>query len=556
MLNRLVITNLAILENVDVHFEEGFTVLTGGTGAGKSLLIDSLSLLLGARASSELIRTGEDKATITGYFTFSSSRLSALLSKWEIPFENNELVIERVITGNKNTIKANGVALTLQQLNQIARQLADIHNQFDFAKILNPENYLEIIDGFSYEKTSRYKEEYSELLGAYKKAKADHEALLLQKAKIDASKDFYQFQLKELDDANLQDNEEAEIETEIALLSNYDKIYALFQNVDEIVHGDFLDRLYELDKALTKLSGYQSQYQPIQEKVDERYYELEDLFATLKKDFRGLDYDPDRLNVLQQRASDIAALKRKYRKSLPELIAYRLELQSMLGKDGSLEEQIAKKEEEAKTARHACYAKGMELSEIRKHTAKTIEQEIRRNLADLLLSVDFQIQLTHAAESDGDDTLLPTGIDRAEFLIETNVGEGLKPLAKIVSGGEASRIMLAFKSVFVKANKVATVIFDEIDTGLSGEAAQAVANKIKEISLSSQVLAITHMPQVAALSDHHILISKEVINGRTSTKIATLSLEEKIHEVAYLISGGKVSEKQLEYAREIVLAKD
>ena len=553
MLTRLVITNLAILENVDVAFKDGFTVLTGGTGAGKSLVIDSLSLLLGARASNELIRTGEEKATIKGYFKVDSSRLAALLNRLEIPFIDGEIVIERVISHTKNTIKANGLALTLQQLSLIAKHLADIHNQFDFARILNPENYLDIIDGFSFEQTSLYKSEYGDRLELYKKAKAEHETLLMQKAKIEASQDFYEFQLKELDEADLSENEEAEIASEIALLRNYDHVYSLFQNIDALVHEDFLDKLYELNKALAKLSSYQSQYQEIQEKVDERYYELDDIFQTLKKDFRSLDYDPERLNVLEQRSSDIASLKRKYKKTVPELIAYREELHSLLGVDGGLDERIAEKEAEMKKLRHDCFVKATELTELRKAIAVGIEKEIRHSLEDLLLSADFRIVFSEAKEEDGDSIFQPSGVDSVDFLIETNVGEGLKSLAKIVSGGEASRIMLAFKAVFVKANKIATVIFDEIDTGLSGEAAQAVANKIKEISLSSQVLAITHMPQVAAISDHHILIKKEVFLGRTSTKIEELDLEGKIREVAYLISGGKVTEKQLAYAKEIIL---
>lgn len=556
MLTRLSITNLAILENVDVTFKDGFTVLTGGTGAGKSLVIDSLSLLLGARASSELIRSGEKKAVIRGYFHVDSSRLSALLSKLEIPFVNNDILIERTISKTKNTIKANGVNLSLADLSRIAKHLADIHNQFDFAKILNPENYLDIIDGFSYDAAMRYKEEYIALLSAYKDAKGTYESLLAQKAKVEASKDFYLFQLKELDDANIQENEEAEIAAEIALLRNYDHVYSLFQNADSIIREDFLDRLYELNKVLAKLASYQPQYQEVQSRIDERYFELDDIFTTLKKDFKNLDYDPERLNYLEQRSSDISALKRKYRKTIPELIAYRNELHALLGEDHSLDDAIEEKRQQMLSLRHQTYVKATELTALRKTLAKNIEREIKRNLEDLLLAADFKVVFKDTKEDDSDTLFGSQGIDEVDFLVETNVGEGLKSLSKVVSGGEASRIMLAFKVIFVKANKIATVIFDEIDTGLSGEAASAVARKIKEVSLSSQVIAITHMPQVAALSDHHILIRKEVSGGRTSTKIRELSLEEKIHEVAYLISGGKVTEKQLEYAKEIILSPD
>lgn len=553
MLTRLVINNLAILENVDVAFKEGFTVLIGGTGAGKSLVIDSLSLLLGARASSELIRTGEEKATIRGHFRVDSPRLRALLSKLEIPCLDDELIVERVISRNKNSIKANNVSLTLGDLSLIAKHLADIHNQLDFVKILNPENYLGIIDGFAFETISSHKADYVSLLSSYKQAKAELESLIAQKAAIEASKDFYLFQLKELDEAAIQENEEAEINAEIALLSNYDHVYSLFQSADALVRSDFLDKLYELDKILAKLSSFQPKYEEMHEKIDDRYYELEDLFATLKKEFKNLDYDPERLDVLQQRSADLASLKRKYRKTLPELLAYHRELKSMLGEGSDIDGKIAEAEEKAKTLRHAAFAKASELTVYRKQVAKTIERDVKRNLDDLLLHCDFRIDFVPYKEEDPDTIFGPEGIDQVDFLIETNVGEGLKSLSKIVSGGEASRIMLALKVLFIKANKVATVIFDEIDTGLSGEAASKVAAKIKEISLESQVIAITHMPQVAARSDHGILIAKSVNAGRTTTQIAELSLEEKIYEVASLISGGKVTQKQLDYAREIVL---
>jgi len=557
MLTRLCINNLAIIENVDVSFKDGFTVLTGGTGAGKSLVIDSLSLLLGDRASTELIRQGEDKATIRGYFLVESNRLSALLNKLEIPFIDNEIVVERVISRGKSTIKVNGVTVALTDLNRLAKHLADIHSQFDFAKILNPDNYLDIIDGFAFESLSKLKADYAKTLEEYHSAKEEHARLLAKKASIEASRDFYEFQLKELTDAALSLDEEAQIETEIALLGNYDKVYSLFQEADRLAHSDILDQLYELNKVLAKIASYQPQYQEIQEKIDDRYFELDGLLSDIKKDFRNLDYDPERLNVLQQRSADLAALKRKYRKSIPELISYREELASLVGSDGNIDSLIEEKAHAMEELRKLCLSKGTEISLLRKRVAKTIEKDIKQSLERLLLRSEFEIRFNEIDEASGDAIFKPTGIDEVDFLIETNVGEGLKSLSKIASGGEASRIMLAFKIIFVKANKVATVIFDEIDTGLSGEAASAVAREIAELSLSCQVLAITHMPQVASLSDHHILIRKEVSAGRTYTRIQELGLEEKIREVAYLISGGKITQKQLDYAREMVLgAKD
>ncbi len=553
MLKRLSISNLAIIENIDVVFENGFTVLTGGTGAGKSLVIDSLSLLLGDRASSELIRTGEEKATIQGTFEIQNPRLDGVLSKLNIPCPNGELIIERTISKTKNVIKANGAAISLGDLNKISKYLADIHSQFDFAKILNPENYLEMIDGFAYEKTLAFKEEYSTRLSLYRDAKRAYEDALKKKEELERNKDFLLFQYKELKAAALREGEEEEIESEISLLKNYDQIYSLSQEAESIIREDFLDRLYELSKVLGKLASYQKQYESAKEETENRYYELDDLFATLKKQFQSGDYDPNRLNELEQREYDLAALKRKYKKTLPELIEYRDELHRYLGDNSNFEIEIQDKRKAMEGALASAFEKGEELSLIRHQIAKNIEKELSKNLADLLLTAQFQVVFADISKKNKEDCLKEDGIDEVDFLIETNVGEGLKSLGKIVSGGEASRIMLALKAIFIKANKVATVIFDEIDTGISGEAASAVARKIADISYSSQVLAITHLPQVAAASDHHILIEKEVKNGRTYTRIKNLNLDEKIQEIASLISGGRVSPKQLEYAKEIVL---
>ncbi|MCI2111755.1 MAG: DNA repair protein RecN [Bacilli bacterium] len=554
MLKRLAITNLAIIENLDVTFKEGFTVLTGETGAGKSLVIDSLSLLLGARASSELIRSGEDKATIVGEFVLRSPQFEAIVRNLGIPFVDGDISIERTIGRSKNLIKANGVAITLADLSRIGKYLADIHNQFDFEKILNPENYMGIIDGLAYETTATYKKDYADLLSEYKAKKADYEAIIEKKKKLDANRDFYLYQYEELKAADLRDGEEAEIDSEVSFLKNYDAIFSLSQESRQIIDEGFLDRLYDLNKLLAKLATYQKEYQKIHDELDERYYEIDDALSTLKKDFDDIDYDPSRLNGLEQRESDLSSLKRKYGKSVAELIAYRDELASSLDEKSDFEGEIAAKKKAMDEAFKDAYQKGEELSKVRRRIAKSIERELERSMSDLLLKAKFQVAFAPLPEK-ADESLREDGIDKVDFLIETNVGEGLKSLSKVISGGEASRIMLAFKALFIKANKISTVIFDEIDTGISGETAQAMARKIREISLSSQVIAITHMPQVASLSDHHILISKEVKGERTYAHMKELTLDEKIHQIAYLISGGKITEKQLEYAQEMVLEK-
>lgn len=553
MLKRLVISNFAIIENIDISFQDGFTVLTGETGAGKSLVIDSLSLLLGGRASSELIRQGEDKAVIQGIFSVHKPKLSALLKKLGVK-EEEDIVIERTIAKTKNVVRINNTIVSLNDLQKVGPYLCDIHSQFDFAKILNPENYLAIVDGFNSDLIDSYKDNYRLSLESYKKSKQEFVSLKEKQKKIEENRDFYEYQYKELKAMDLKEGEEEEIDKELSLLKNYDKVYALEEEAKEIINGSFLEDFYNLNKTLQKLSSFQSQFEEDQKTIDDRYYEMEDLLSNLKKKFSDLDYDPSRLDELEQRSSDLEALKRKYKKDFAGLISYRDELASMVGNKTDLLSEIKEKEEEMDAKRKETYQKGLDLSLLRQKTAKKIEKELEATLSSLLLKTKFQISFAKPSSND-DSCFFESGIDAIDFLIETNVGEGLKSLSKILSGGEASRVMLAFKALFIKANDVPTVVFDEIDTGMSGVSASAVAQEIHKISLSTQVIAITHMPQVASLSDHHVLISKEVRGNRTFAHMKELSLKEKIEQVAYLISGDKVTEKQLQYAEEMVLSK-
>ena len=552
MLKRLSIVNLAILENVDIVFKNGFTVLMGGTGAGKSLVIDSLSLLLGQRASSELIRQGESKATIRGEFEASSPKLEALLSSLNVPFDGS-LTIERVIGKTKSYIKANGVMISLGDLSRLAPLLANIHSQFDAMKLLNPENYLSLIDSYRPSMVAPYLENYRLALSSYKEKQAHYEELKAKKEKLESERDFYEYQYNELKGMGLEEGEQERIENEISLLRNYDSIYSLIQESSSIVHGDAIEKLYDLNKNVAKLVSFQSQYQESSKRLDNAYYELEDIFSSLKGLFSSLDYDPARLEELEQRDSELSSLERKYRKSIPELISYQAELESMLGKDSTFEEDLEEARLQADNAFEEAYERGTDLSKIRQQVASLIEKSMKKSLKDLLLRDEFKISFSLGVKNPV--SLREDGIDEVQFLLETNVGEGLKPMEKIISGGETSRIMLAFHSIFLSSSKVGTAIFDEIDTGISGEASKAVANKIYEISLSTQVIAITHAPQVACLSDHALLIEKCVKDGRTSTFIHELGLEEKIDAVANLISNGKITEKQREYAKEMVMEK-
>ena len=558
MFTHLSVKNFAIIEDAEISFRDGLTVLTGETGAGKSLIIDSIDLLLGERANSELVRNGEDKAIIVGTFKFNNKRLGALLDKLDIEHPDDIIEVSRTISSSKNVIKVNNKVVSLTELKSISKYLADIHQQFDMIKLLNKENYLDIVDGFKYELIEEYKDKYHASLAELKLEEKKYQDLESKIQEIKDKREQYEYELKELKGLGLEPGELEAINSEISLLKNYDKIYSLLASSKELIDKDGLADIYEIKNNIEKVNEYQPEYQEILEKLNDHYYELSDLYDEISKKFKSLDYDPRRLDELEDRKQELNLIVKKYHKSIEELLEYQANLEDLLKNDEDLD--IALKEErkilEAKY--NDTYKLALDLSTIRKEISKNIEKELMSNLNDLGLQNRFEIVFNVSPLSKELDTsiYLEKGIDDIDFYIETNVGEGLKPLAKIASGGEISRIMLAIKALFIKSQKISTVIFDEIDTGISGEIARKVALKIRDISLSSQVIIITHLPQVASLSNNHIKISKEVIKGRTYTSIKELNLEEKIYEIALMISGGKVTESQLEYAKEMVINKD
>ena len=556
MLINLSVKNFAIIEDVNISFKSGLTVLTGETGAGKSLIIDSISLLLGERANSEMIRNGEEKATITGLFDFNNKRLSAYLDSLDIEHIDNKIEVNRTISNTKNVIRVNGKVISLNELKIIAKYLADIHEQFDMVKLLNKENYLDIVDGFKYDLINEYKDIYLSSLEKLKEKEKEYQSLVNQINDIKAKRDSYEYALKELTSFDLKEGEEEEIDEEIELLNNFDKIYELLQESKEIIEKDSLSDIYSIKENINKLSKYQSEYVEVYEKINDHYYELEAIYEDLIKKTDRLDYDPKRIDDLIERKNSLSQLKKKYGKDTKELIEYQETLEKLLQSNEDLDISLKEKRDELSAQYDETYGYALNLSKVRQEVSLNIEKELMNNLKDLSLSSIFKIVINTQKKDDNLSLSIfnENGIDDIDFYIETNIGEGLKPLSKVVSGGEMSRIMLAIKVLFIKSQKISTVIFDEIDTGISGEIAQKVALKIKEISLNTQVITITHLPQVASLSNSHIKISKEVKGNRTFTSIKELSLDEKIYEIALMISDGKVSEKQLEYAKEMVLS--
>ena len=554
MLTKLKVSNFAIIEDIELEFNSGLTVLTGETGAGKSLIIDCINLLLGERAASEMIRQGEDKATVVGVFDNDTPLIRGLLDKLNIPFDG-QIEIKRTISNQRNIIKVNDETISLGDLKTLSSLLADIHLQFDMVKLFVNDNYLAMVDGFSERLINEYLEKYRSSLEVLRKQDSSYKELVKRIEEFNQHQEEFEYAYKEISALHLGDTNEQELESRISVLENYDKIYALTMENKSLADGSSLEDLYRVKENMASLEQYDYEYKELLARFNDAYYEIEDLYDSLKKKADHLEYDPSELETLIEKSHAINQLKKKYGKTYEQLMAYEDELKELLKNKEDHSLLIKEEKEKLEVAYHEAYERALDVHKIRENVAIKIAKEIEKSLYDLGLSCLFKVEVT-ANKEDKDLSLAifnEEGIDSVEFYIETNIGEGLKPLAKVVSGGELSRIMLAIKMLYVKTQKIGTIIFDEIDTGISGEIASKVAKKIKELSYAHQVITITHLPQVACLSDHHIQISKSVKDGRTYAKAKELSLEEKIKEIASLISSGKITEKQLEYAREMVL---
>lgn len=557
MLIKLKVQNFAIIEDIEIDFKDGLTVLTGETGAGKSLIIDCIGLLLGERAASEMIRQGEEKAIVQGVFDNNTPLLRAALEKAGVPEKDGLIEIKRTISSTKNVVKINDATITLNELKYIMSLIADIHQQFDMVKLFNNENYLAMVDGFNSRLVNQYLDKYLLSFSALKEQASSYNALVKRIDEFNRNQEEYEYAYSEIKALGLKENEEEEINSEISLLENYDKIYSLLMESKELMDGDALNNIYTIKENVSKLSEYQNEYQDYIERLNNAYYELEDMFEEIKKKADYLNYDPEHLDALIERSHAINALKKKYNKTFDELRAYEDELNALLKYKEDYSILLKEEKDKLQAAYDEAYTRALDLHKVREDIGLSITKDLEKTLNELALSCRFNVAVI-GKEKDADldiSIFNETGIDTIEFFIETNIGEGLKPLAKVVSGGELSRIMLAIKLLYVKAQKIGTIIFDEIDTGISGDVASKVAKKIKELSYGHQVITITHLPQVASLSDHHIRIAKKVSNNRTYTTIKELSLDEKIYEIASLISSGKVTDKQLEYAKEMVMER-
>ncbi len=556
MLVSLSVKNFAIIEDLTVDFKSGMTVLTGQTGAGKSLIIDSISLLLGKRSDSDMIRYGEIKAQIKGIFTYDNEMINSFLEKNNIPILP-ELTIYREIQKTRSIAKINNTLVSLQMLKELANFLADIHVQHDTYALFNPDTYIYLIDkvsDFNFNKLyNEYQIAYLAYLDTFKEYEYIQNASKEKKDKLD----YLEFSYKEISSLKLTSNEDEQIEEKINKLKNFDKIFnALKIGLNNLDNEYFsIDNIYLALKEMERIKNFDQSYANTFTKLEEAYYNLEDSLSDIRNFLENLDYDEEELNHLNERLTAINNLKLKYHKSLEELIKYEQELQLELSLVNNYDQVLNEALINLKQKHKELVLKANNLTELRKKRARIIENDIIKLCQDLELPhTKFEIYFKEIDLSDykNKNAFRDDGVDLVEFMLSTNLGEPVLPLSKVASGGELSRIMLAFKTYFAKESKLSLLIFDEIDSGVSGHVAFEIAKKMKEIAQTSQVLAITHLPQVAGIADNQYFIYKEEKEGRTYTNFKVLTKEERITEIAHMLSGDKVSKYALEAAKEIL----
>ena len=539
MIKHISIRNFAIIEKTDIDFHDGLNIITGETGAGKSIMIEAVSLALGSRADTAFVRSGQEKATI----------------QMIADYKGTEYIITREISAaGRNLCRVNDEIVTLGHLSMLCKKIADIHGQYDHQSLLNPDYHIRLVDLYKKDIISPAKEEVAALYENYASLRNELKALLAQANRDRREKDFMEYEFRELEAAQLRIGEDDDLEDEIALLQNSEKIYDNLSNAYMISCDDeysvqtalkkVSDLLAETGEFSQELSGHSS-------RMSELYYEFEDACHSIRDCRDRTVFSPEDLDTAIARIEVLNKLKNKHGRSVAELIEYRDELGEKLSRIENSSDIKGQLESKLAECRKALISACNRLSEARKASAAELETKITSELQQLNFNdADFRISFSTA------DSFSAAGTDIVEFMITTNKGESLKPLSKIASGGEMSRIMLAFKKIIGDYDEIPTMIFDEIDSGISGIAASIVGRKLKEIAQNHQIICITHLPQIAAFGEHNYRIEKKSDDKMTFTTVTPLSQEGKTDEIARLLGGANITDTTLQSARELIASSE
>lgn len=559
MLQELSITNFAIIEHLDIAFEAGMTVLTGETGAGKSIIIDAVGLLAGGRGSSEFIRTGADKAILQGMFILPADGVTAqLLDEAGIEHADNTVILQREITkSGRNTCRINGMLVNTTTLKQIGETIVDIHGQNEHQELMQPEKHLGLLDEFATTKIRKLKQRYHQQYDRYQQLNRELRQKNANEKEWAQRLDMLNFQVDEIAAAQVKVGEEASLIAERDRLDNYQMInQALQQSYTLLAAGEettgAVDMVGTAMNALEPIANLDSAFNEITVNVKNAFYGLQDAAAQISNQLDLQEFDEGRLDEIEQRLDVLAQLKRKYGDSEQQILDYYQKIATELAKMTDSEENSEDLAQQVADLKQQLLATGASLSDKRRAAAKVLQRQIHQELKDLYMDkAIFEVRFKPTKGQ-----IYRSGLDSVEFYIQTNPGERMRPLAKIASGGELSRMMLALKTIFSESQGITSIIFDEVDTGVSGRVAQAIAEKINGIAHFSQVLCITHLPQVAAMSDHHYFIAKKITGKRTKTSVTKLDNAARVQELARMLAGTKVTKLSLEHAEELLQLAD
>ena len=563
MLTNLYIKNFALIEELSIEFSKGLTIITGETGAGKSILIGALNQVLGIRANSDLVRSGSSKAIVEAALTPENTqrRLDIILEQAGID-PGKELFLRREISAKgQSRCFINDSPCTLQVLKQVGDLLIDLHGQHEHQLLLHPETHVSMLDGFG-QLESRI-ESYQKAYAHLKQRRKELERLAADADRIKEKRELLEYQLKELESLDLKKGENVELEEEITLHENSETRFSLCAVINEQLYDTERSAFVQLSEAvqqLGRLAAIDKGFSVHLEDAESAKSLVEELSRTIRNYSESIEFNPEHLDTLRERQMQLQRARKKYGKTIEELIDLKQNIAEELSLENNLSDRTEQISEEISALGKELSEHAAELSSKRRNTADKLEQAIAHELRSLGISHGlFSAGITHETSENGDIffegqryTAFENGYDRIEFFLSTNIGESPKPLARIASGGEISRVMLAMKSVLAENTQLPILIFDEIDTGISGKIADAVGRSLRNLSRTHQIISITHLPQIAAMADHHLSVEKTVQDGRTITTVKPLDKKEHIAAVANLISGRQRSESTLRAAAELI----
>ncbi len=537
MINTLHIKNIGIIDDITINLNEGFNVLTGETGAGKTLIIGSLQILAGGRFSKEMIRKGENNSYV---------EMSVYLPNYG--FEDDTVIVSREINVNgKNICKINGRLVTVSELKKFMNNIIDIHGQNDNQSILNVNTHIELLDEYSNLEIESNKEKYKKLYEKYIKIKTEISNNYGDDKEKQRKLDLLNYQVNEIEEAKLKVGEEEELENRRQIIRDSEKITVNLQEAEEQLHDNIIDGMNIAIKSLEKIEKYNEEYSRVVSVLKESYYEIQEASRDISDFNSNMEFDEKEQEAIEERLYLISNLKRKYGNNIKEILEYKNQVSKEIYEIENMEEYVQSLKNKLNETESEMYKIAENMSKIRHNFARKLSEEINKELEELeMKNAKFSTKI----EFSQDNKFNVNGLDKVEFLISTNIGEEAKPLVKIASGGEMSRIMLAIKNVLADVDKIPVMIFDEIDTGISGIAANSTGEKMKKISKNHQVICVTHLASIAAKGDYNYYVCKEVEENKTKTKVKLLNEDEVLKEIAR-ISSGTITEISLNHAKEL-----